>query len=224
MDEPGTNGDTLGRIVFTAESISSRMIGRRRVLRALSASAALASAGCFAVEGTDRSDGSPDETVRRGEADAVARYETTIQDDDVDYVGNGTVEIVVAQSGGDPVRTETEPFEEWAERRCLTAAQAGVWRHVKDEIGDDYDLDTSNFRFGHGAEAGAPRSNGVIVTYLVTLDHDDNVVDQPSIPFDELVDVTPESATATIKFEGQEHHCEGPVWVERRTEYEAGLA
>lgn len=153
----------------------------------------------------------PDWEVRRGAADAEVHDGRTLEDEDnVDYVGDGKVEVVVARARSEPYRTETVPFEEWAERKCMQVAADAVSIHLKrkrpelDRVGST-----------HGEPYSEEREPGVVIQYVVEGDGSDRVESKPPIGYGELVEITPRDASATVEFEGHEHRATFPVWVER---------
>lgn len=156
----------------------------------------------------------PQQEVRRGTAEGEARRESTVHDDNVDYVGNDTVEIVIARGGSDePIETHTEPFSEWIERKCGDAASWAVADHLRDAF-DHHLASWAGVTFEYGQPLYSALDPGVLVNYV----HRSAGVDDPDRPeYEAFVRSTPRTASATVEFEGRTHRCTSPVWVQKVT-------
>lgn len=146
---------------------------------------------------------------RRGEADAeVHGSETAAEDDSIEYVGDGTVEIVIARSGDEPIETTTEPFEEWATVWCARIASEAMFEYLNDRL--------ESMR---GIGVGSRYGTGVTVDHTTMYDRDGEKISEPEIEFDRLVSETPRTASATVEAGEHEHTCELPVYVRQYDGY-----
>ena len=170
--------------LLAAASLSVGLAGC--VSRNLSASARL----------YDRAQGTYERGPRQGEADPIRVDETVVVDDsDLEYLPEkNTVRFpsLVNQSG--IVASDTMPFGRWSQLQCAEAGVEAVWAVVSDRIGDDA------HHIGRGATSSFP---GMVVelSHDTELDEDGNVVAEPTLSFEELVGVTPESVTVSVSLD-----------------------
>lgn len=141
----------------------------------------------------------------RAEGDPVS-VERTIADDAVEYrPASDTVRWSRSTDGTGPY--ETEPFERWASRKCAA-------------VGADVVLPTIRDRSDGEVTGVATGVSGTLVGTVVTVrvgatyDLDGNVVSEPSVSVEEVIDVTPRTVRATITLDGREHTRPVPVFVE----------
>jgi len=140
--------------------------------------------------------------------------ERTIQDPQVDYQEEqDTVRYVEAYTGNGPTADEQEPvyetapFTEWVTSKAASVGSGAV--------NDAIDTRANG---SAGATAGMTHRDGKQVI-IVDRNHQPNSqqdTDRPS--FDELVDLTPKSATVTITLEGRTQTETFGVWVKESNE------
>lgn len=143
---------------------------------------------------------------QRGKAEATVHASATPEDDDeVEYVGDGTIRIVTGRRGEEVTSTETMPFVEWAEIWCARIAADAVFDYLEEQlastrgIGTDYETCLITAR--HKTE----------------YDADGEVYSEPDIDVDQLVAATPRTASATVEAAEHEYTRDLPVYVERVT-------
>lgn len=175
---------TRRRALLAAASLSVGLTGC--LSRNLSASARL----------YDRAQGSYERGPRQGEADPIRVEETVVVDDpDLAYLPEKNAvrfPSLVNQSG--VVAYDTMPFGRWSQLQCAETGVEAVWATVSDSIDDAHHI-------GCGATSSFP---GMVVelSHDTELDEAGNVVDEPTISFEELLGVTPESVTVSVSLDG----------------------
>ena len=162
----------------------------------------------------------PRERVRRGEADVDVHRRRVIENENVEYAGDGEVEIVTIRGGPDdePRGTETVPFEEWAERECGKIASFAASVYLTEQLRalgyDEWDL----YQRDYGEPIDPDLEPGVRIGRVTRVSNFRRVLAEPSIEYDRWVELAPRNASATIELDGREHECTVPVWVERIVE------
>lgn len=144
----------------------------------------------------------------RGRADHTPHREVDLEaDENVRYVGDGQVEVVMARNAEGPASTEVMPFEEWAPIACTSGAAEAAIECVRQQV--DEGLMT-----GIGSH---PDEDGRLVPRIrhVTVVEDGETVSEPPVSYAELLDRTPRSATARATIQDLAHECRVPVLVKR---------
>lgn len=144
----------------------------------------------------------------RGEGDPIATTET-VTDDSITHLEDGDrVRYVSAYSGGEPARHRTEPFEQWARRRCAAVGAEVVLPTVRERFGQSVE------GVGRGVES---RWFGTVVSvdYTTELGDDGTPERTPTVAFEDLVAVTPRSVRATVVLDEVEFTRAVPVVVQR---------
>lgn len=123
---------------------------------------------------------------------------------------------------------ETQPFEEWARSKCANLGHQRVTEVVESRFESDQ---SAGFSWGRlrDAEESEDDSDGddtdenddadyvklaVKVEIGTMCDRDGSIISEPTIEFEALRELTPESVTATVHFAGQTHTATFPVVVE----------
>ena len=139
---------------------------------------------------------------------APVSTEQTITDEGIEYrPSSDTVKWVKLRSEEGPVAYETEPFEKWADRRCAA-------------VGSDIVLPTIQTRVDKELQGVGKGASGEIIGLVITVhigsayDRDGNVLSEPNISVETLLDVTPRTVQTTIKLKEREHFRSVPVFVE----------
>lgn len=184
-------------------------LARRRVLGLGLAGSVVALLGAHGAP----SDDLPEETVRRGGIDEQVRIQGTIDDDDIAYIGDGTVEYVATQRGGEPVSNRTTSFVEWGDRRCGDYAARAVETHVRETLELGYGP-LYTLRFGTGEPIDSELNPGVLVEYEIQT-RDGEVRKEPPVGYETVVEAAPRTAAATVELDGHAYECTYPVWVQR---------
>ncbi|PSQ38053.1 hypothetical protein BRD13_07620 [Halobacteriales archaeon SW_5_70_135] len=140
--------------------------------------------------------------------------ERTIRDPQVDYrEEQDTVRYVRAYIRDGPTADEREPvyetapFTEWVTSKAASVGSGGV----------DDAIDT-RADGSAGATAGMTHRDGEQVVIVDRNRRPDSQQDTDRPSFDELVDITPESATVTVTLEGRTRTETFGVWVEESNE------
>ena len=144
----------------------------------------------------------------RGRSDHVPHRQVDLEaDENVRYVGDGRVEVVMARSADGPASTEEMPFEEWAPIACTSGAAEAAIEYVREQVEDGIST-------GIGSH---PDEDGRLVPRVrhVTVVEDGETVSEPPISYDELRDRTPRSATGRATIDDLAHECRVPVLVKR---------
>ncbi|NEU56859.1 hypothetical protein [Halorussus sp. MSC15.2] len=91
----------------------------------------------------------------------------------------------------------TMPFERWAKTECANLGQQRVAEAVESRLDEDQSA---------GYAVGQHPDDGLAVKVRISTmrNRDGTVVSEPTVEYDDLRDVTPESVTATIQYAGQE--------------------
>jgi hypothetical protein len=144
----------------------------------------------------DRAKGTYERGPRQGAADPIRVDETVVIDDpDLEYLPEkNAVRFPSLMNQSGVVAYDTMPFGRWSQLQCAEAGVEAVWAVVSDRVDDPT-------RIGRGATSSFP---GMVVelSHDTELDEDGNVVAEPTVSFDELLDVTPESVTASVSLDG----------------------
>lgn len=153
------------------------------------------------------SENPPPGGLQRGTAETDVRRHEIIQSDDVEYLGDGTVEIVTVRHRGEARETKRRSFEEWASVRCVRAARPAVRDHLHSRIDEPADITV-----GHGRPTPESEDLAVTVSLVTRLSRDGRTIREPTLTLDELVQVTPRTASATITLAERHHSCTVPVY------------
>lgn len=144
----------------------------------------------------------------RGRADHTPHREVDLEaDENVRYVGDGRVEVVMARNADGPASTEEMPFEEWAPIACTSGAAKAAIEYVREQAEDG--ISTGIGSHPDEDEHLAPRVRHVTVV------EDGETVSEPRISYEELLDQTPRSATARATIAEHSHECLVPVLVKQ---------
>lgn len=141
----------------------------------------------------------------RGEGAPVS-VERAITDDAVEYRPvSDTVRWSRSTDRTGPYTTE--PFERWATRRSASVGSEVVLPTIQNRVDEEVT--------GIG-KAASREIIGMVITVHVgtTYDRDGDVVSEPNVSTEEVVDVTPRSVRTTMVLEGQEYTRSVPVFVE----------
>lgn len=157
----------------------------------------------------------------RGGAEPITA-DRTVADDELEYLEDEhAVKYVAAwrhtnrteiEQGEPPEREpvyETTPFEDWATTECASVGADAVAQRIEERIDGD-----------PAASVGITRENGemaVSVQQTTVRDRDGEVVSEPSVPFERIVEVTPRAVEATVRLAEQEHTATVSVWVSETT-------
>lgn len=143
----------------------------------------------------------------RGQGEEIT-VKRTIDEDGVEYfeVNNsvryrsGTASVYGENSSKPTTKPEYSvvPFPQWARANCATIAAEAVIEELEGTF------ETSLIGIS-GAVNHTTAKKEVYVDYSVTRDRGGEVVDEPTIPFDEVVSATPNRVAVTITLEGNEH-------------------
>jgi sirohydrochlorin ferrochelatase len=147
--------------------------------------------------------GRADPVSVEGEIDTPSGTEYLPEDHAVRYVA------YLSARGEDPPEREsayeTLPFERWARTEAASFGKERVTDAVESELGE-------NRRVGYAV--GQHEEGVAVVVEIGTMrDRDGTVISEPTIEYDRLCDLTPESVTATVRFAGQAHTETFPVVV-----------
>jgi hypothetical protein len=174
---------------------------RRTVLLA-AASLSVGLSGCLsrrlgaAARAYDRVRGPYDRGPRQGRADPLTLDETVVVDDpDLDYLPEkNAVRFPSLMNESGVVAFDTMPFDRWSQLQCAEVALDPAWAVVAER------LDGDSTGLGRGVTASFP---GMVVefSHTTTVDDEGEVVSAPPVTFDELLDVTPRSVTATVSLD-----------------------
>lgn len=191
---------------------------RRDALRAVAGlGLSVGVAGCLSTgSGTasavarayDRARGVYERGPRQGRADPLTLDKPlAIDDADLEYLPKkNAVRFPSLMNQSGVVAYDTMPFDRWAQLQCAEAGVDAVWDVVAAR------LDREPTRLGRGATSSFP---GMVVelSHTTVVDDAGEVVSQPPVSFDELLEVTPASVTATVALDGQESTHAVPVQV-----------
>lgn len=156
----------------------------------------------------------PNDDPVRGRGDPVDTRESLSLDDDIEYdPGAATLTVVVARDADGPVETSELEVGDWLGVQCPKAAR----RVVRSAVDDRLDGPMDNLAVHAGTDAGPDAPASITVSDRTCVDDDGAVTAEPAVDFDEVVAVSPESALATVAFDGHESSCELPVFVECET-------
>jgi len=168
----------------------------RRTLLASAAGGLVAGAGGAALADATRADVVADRGLTRAEGDR-AELERTAARESVAYV-DSTDEV---EEDG-----RTAPFEEWARREAAAVGADAVVGVVADR------LDRSLEGVGSGVRS-LVFGPVVTVDHTVTRNREDEVVNEPDVPLETLVEVAPRSLAVTVALEGRSSTARVPVGV-----------
>ncbi|SEO03267.1 hypothetical protein SAMN05216388_1007102 [Halorientalis persicus] len=170
---------------------------------------------------TGTADGRDTSDPVRGGAEPITA-DRTVADDELEYLEDEhAVKYVAAwrhtnrteiEQGEPPEREpvyETTPFEDWATTECASVGADAVAQRIEERIDGD-----------PAASVGITRENGemaVSVQQTTVRDRDGEVVSEPSVPFERIVEVTPRAVEATVRLADQEHTATVSVWVSETT-------
>ncbi|SEO40077.1 hypothetical protein SAMN04487948_102246 [Halogranum amylolyticum] len=177
---------------------------RRDALLAVVGSLSFSLSGCLSrvastgARAYDRTTGPYERGPRQGRADPLTLGETVVVDDpELDYLPEeNAVRFPSLMNESSVVATDTMPFGRWSQLQCAEAALDPAWRVVEGHLdGDDTGL-------GRGVASSFP---GMVVefSHTITVDDEGTVVSAPPVTFDELLDLTPRSVTATVSLDGE---------------------
>jgi hypothetical protein len=175
---------------------------RRDALLAVAGSLSFALSGCLsrvASDGArayDRTTGPYERGPRQGRGDPLTLGETVVVDDpDLELASGGdAVRFPSLMNESGVVATDTMPFDRWSQLQCAEAALDPAWRVVERR------LDGESERLGRGVTSSFP---GMVVefSHTTTVDDEGEVVSAPPVTFDDLLDITPRSVTATVSLD-----------------------
>lgn len=141
----------------------------------------------------------------RGDPIAVGR---TVTDDSIEYRPvSDTVRYPTLRNQSGPVAHETEPFKKWASRKCAVVGSDAVLPAIQNR------LDTEIRGVG---KATSNEFIGMVITVTIgtVRDRDGDVISEPNVSTESVLDVTPQSVRTTIRLENREYTRSVPVFVE----------
>lgn len=147
----------------------------------------------------------------RAEGDSIS-VERAITDDSIEYrPSSDTVKWSRSTSQTGPY--ETEPFEKWANRKSASVGSDVVLPTIQDRA----DREVS----GIGKGVSGEYIGMVIAIHIgTTYNRDGNVISEPNMSVEGLVDVTPRTVRTTITLEEREYTRPIPVFIEEADIYE----
>jgi hypothetical protein len=190
---------------------------RRALLGALSG---IAFAGCLGsgVSADDETETPPPEPTR-GAAPAI-EVRREIARPEIEYLNDSDAIRYVAayrhanqdevENGSAPTREpvyETIPFDEWVHTEAASVGSTAVFETIDERTEGSLESVSAGV-------SSAGDDLEVVVHHQVTRDRDGDVIFEPSIRFERLVEVTPSAVTATVALDGHEGTETFPVVVE----------
>lgn len=166
---------------------------------------------------SQRSDDVEPAGPKRADGDAI-EIERTIpndpgyDDDDFQYFPrNGSVRIVLAEAGGEPVEFRTIPFDDWAETEAASLGADSAKRTTADRIG------SNAFATGIGRVPEAERNDGTVILVSIRhlYDREGNLIDSPEVALSELVESAPRTARVDLNVEDRNYEASFEVFCER---------
>lgn len=176
-------------------------MNRRRVLTLIGAGGASVAGGIAAFKPA-LVIGSP-----RGKGEPVS-IERTITDESLEYrPSTDEVRYPTLMNSNGPVAYETVPFGRWARRRCASVGSDAVLPAIQDRF---------QKRVEGISKAASSEYIGLVITVtaMTTKNRDGEVVAEPNISYESLVDAAPRTVHTTVRLEGREHTRAVPVFVE----------
>lgn len=144
----------------------------------------------------------------RARGDPIS-VEHIVEDPDLEYdPSSDSVRYATVKSGEEVVRSTTEPFETYANRRCASVGSEVVLPTVRERF--DRDLEG----LGKGVSGEVFRLV-ITVMHVTTHDRDGEVITEPNFAFEELVERAPRTVTVTLTLDGRSHRRSVPVFAER---------
>ncbi|WP_135824120.1 MULTISPECIES: hypothetical protein [Halorussus] len=144
---------------------------------------------------------------KQGQAPKVS-VRKEIQKKDVEYIeGNNSVRY---KSGYKKPTSNTQnktrmvptydviPFSQWAKAQCAELATSKINKLLHERI--DEELSAISVGINHTS-----KEKEVYVDYSTTLNPEGEVIKEPSIPFEKVVEATPKVVISTIGLSGKEH-------------------
>lgn len=192
------------------------MVTRRTLLAAGAGAAVVGASGCLTegtlsdLRGDDDSETRPewcpdeDANYQCGEGDPLEVEKNFDDDEDVRYHENGTVDVVMGSSGGEPWWENLE-FETWAGYTCPSEGAREAIEYTRKRLENEAGLMTG---------IGGSISSDDKFAANFTVYTGDEVSDPVS--FEEVVETAPAYVDATITLADQEHECTAPVYVTAR--------
>lgn len=132
----------------------------------------------------------------RGGADPITVEETVTDPDYVYIESNDTVRYPATMSGGEVSTYGYEPFDDWAYTEGAVVAARAVRNQITEQVPEADSISV-------GVAAGDGDSLVLHVGQQTHLSRDGEVISEPDAVFSDIVDATPERATATIRFAGK---------------------
>lgn len=145
--------------------------------------------------------------AERGQGEEIT-VKRTIDDDGVEYLEennsvkyrSGTASIYDGNSSKPTTSAEYSfiPFQQWGRDKCATIAAEAL----NEELERKFESSLTGIS---GAVNHAKEKKEVYVDYSVTRDRGGGIVEEPEIPFDDVVSATPSRIAVTIVLEGNKH-------------------
>lgn len=104
---------------------------------------------------------------------------------------------------------ETISFEVWARGKCGGAANERVRAILREQLGAENTPGTSWGRNREGDEDGI----AVNVSLDTMYDRDGELLSEPTVEYETVLEVAPRAVEATIRYAEQEHTETIPVWI-----------
>lgn len=179
-------------------------MNRRTLLATLGGSVAVATGGVVALRPATVVDG------RRADGESIT-VDRTLADEAVDYYpSNDTVRWAESTDPSGPDDYRTEPFREYAARKCASVASDAAETTVRDRLdGPVEGVSTS--------VSGEFFGTAVRVLAQTVRDGRGELSSTPSASLAELVAVAPKTVRATVRLDDAEHTRTVPVFVDATT-------
>lgn len=157
--------------------------------------------------------------TERGQGGEIT-VKRTIDDDGIEYFEknnsvkyrSGTASIYDENSSEPTTKAEYSviTFSQWSKTKCATIAAEALNEELKQKF------ETSLTGIS-GAVNHAKEKKEVYVDYSVTRNQDGEVVEEPKIPFNDVVSATPSRIAVTIILEGNKHEETYDIKVKKST-------
>lgn len=181
------------------------MVSRREALRIANTGLVLGLAGCVGNQASESTD-SP--TPLQSPTASTEPF------DPLDYVDEWHEEPLRAE--GEPIEVEkTLDSSEPLDTACNSLATDTVRDRVKEQLDDPGRLSGGRGRIDH-----PDFETAVYIHRQFIIKRDGTVRFRPKVSFDTLLEVTPRTIRATVRYEDEANSCEFPVFLEDEVWYE----
>ena len=146
----------------------------------------------------------------RGEGESIST-DQTVPSETIEYRStDDTVRYPKTTDPDGPEEYETERFEDWAKRKCASVGVEPAIAAVRERIDGDAEAIGTNMTREYIGTV-------ILVTATTSLNREGEITQQPNVPFETLVEVTPRTVETTVRLDGQEHTRSVPVFVKEWT-------